>query len=98
MEHMMARLETSEGQPLPSTTTEERQRSAPIRIRVAKGPPSAPPTIPPIIINPYRYQMPQAAIDPLVEPPGLPLRPPALPPLVCAASPALRRHARRRGN
>jgi hypothetical protein len=98
MEHMMARLETSEGQPLPSTTTGERQHSAPIRIRVAKGPPSAPPTIPPIIIYPYRYEMPQAAIDPLVAPPGLPLRPPALPPLVCAAAPALRRRARGRGN
>ena len=38
--------------------------------------PSAPPTIPPIIINPYSYQTPAPAIDPRVPPDAPPLIPP----------------------
>lgn len=41
-----------------------------------KGPPSAPPTVPPIIINPFRYEKPAPAIDPRVDMPGPPLRAP----------------------
>lgn len=45
----------------------------------AKGPPSAPPAIPPIIINPFSYQTPLPAIDPRLPPPGPPLAPPRCP-------------------
>jgi hypothetical protein len=40
-----------------------------------KGPPSAPPTIPPIIINPFSYQTPAPAIDPRITPLGPPITP-----------------------
>ena len=40
------------------------------------GPKGAPPTIPPIIINPHAEQAPQPAIDPI----HTPLRPPVMPP------------------
>jgi hypothetical protein len=42
----------------------------------AKVPPSAPPAIPPIIINPFSYQSPLPAIDPRVRPLGPPVAPP----------------------
>ncbi|HZX28428.1 MAG TPA: hypothetical protein VFF16_15260 [Telluria sp.] len=45
----------------------------------AKGPPSAPPAIPPIIITPYAYDKPAPAIDPRLPPPGPPLIPPSAP-------------------
>jgi hypothetical protein len=41
-----------------------------------KGPPSAPPAIRPIIINPFSYHTPSPAIDPRVTPPGPPVAPP----------------------
>lgn len=44
-----------------------------------KGPPSAPPTVPPIIINPYRHEKPAPAIDPRIDAPRPPLRHPGLP-------------------
>jgi hypothetical protein len=44
-----------------------------------KGPPSAPPTIPPIIINPFSYQMPAPAIDPRTRPDRPPVTPPPRP-------------------
>jgi hypothetical protein len=45
-----------------------------------KGPPSAPPTIPPIIITPFTYETPQPAIDPRIAPPKPPIaeRPPGM--------------------
>lgn len=49
------------------------------RQRSAAGPKGAPPAIPPIIINPYQYQVPGAAIDPHKPPPGPPLTPPSRP-------------------
>jgi hypothetical protein len=46
------------------------------------NPPSAPPAIPPIIINPFnRQHMPSPAIDPRREPPGPPIVPPPGPDL-----------------
>jgi hypothetical protein len=39
------------------------------------NPPSAPPAIPPIIINPFNRQIPSPAIDPRQTPPG--------PPVIC---------------
>ncbi len=50
-----------------------------IRAERTGGPdngPSAPPTIPPIIINPFSYQTPAPAIDPRVPPDSPPLIPP----------------------
>lgn len=44
-----------------------------------KNPPSAPPAIPPIIINPFNYQTPGPAIDPRITPPGPPVAPPRQP-------------------
>lgn len=44
-----------------------------------KGPPSAPPTVPPIIINPYRHEKPAPAIDPRVDVPRPPARYPGIP-------------------
>lgn len=41
-----------------------------------KGPPSAPPAIPAIIINPFSYHAPSPAIDPRVRPMGPPIAPP----------------------
>jgi hypothetical protein len=41
-----------------------------------KNPPSAPPAIPPIIINPFNRQIPPPAIDPRNTPPGPPIVPP----------------------
>lgn len=41
-----------------------------------KGPPSAPPAIRPIIINPFSYQGPSPAIDPRLPPMGPPIAPP----------------------
>jgi hypothetical protein len=48
-----------------------------------KNPPSAPPAIPPIIINPFnRYiPSPSPAIDPRNTPPGPPIVPPRRPDL-----------------
>ena len=46
-----------------------------------KNPPSAPPTIPPIIINPFNREIPNPAIDPRPTPPGPPLVPPRCPDL-----------------
>jgi hypothetical protein len=43
------------------------------------NPPSAPPAIPPIIINPFNRQIPSPAIDPRQTPPGPPVIPPAGP-------------------
>lgn len=43
------------------------------------GPKGAPPTIPPIIINPVRYEVPGPAIDPRKPPPHPPVTPPARP-------------------
>jgi hypothetical protein len=37
-----------------------------------KNPPSAPPAIPPIIINPFNRQIPNPAIDPRSNPPIVP--------------------------
>jgi hypothetical protein len=45
----------------------------------AAGPKGAPPTIPPIIINPFRYQVPGPAIDPRSPPPSPPIMPPSRP-------------------
>jgi hypothetical protein len=42
-----------------------------------KGPPSAPPTIPPIIINPFTREMPPV---PAIDPRPHPVRPPLVPP------------------
>jgi hypothetical protein len=44
-----------------------------------KNPPSAPPTVPPIIINPFRHEQPAPAIDPRIDLPRPPVRPPGLP-------------------
>ncbi len=44
-----------------------------------KGPPSAPPAIPPIIINPFSYHKPGPAIDPRVTPDAPPIQPPRCP-------------------
>ncbi|WP_156648991.1 hypothetical protein [Massilia sp. Leaf139] len=45
-----------------------------------KGPPSAPPTIPPIIINPFNREAPkERIIDPFRTPPPPPVRRPSLP-------------------
>jgi len=44
-----------------------------------KGPPSAPPAVPPIIITPFSYHTPRPAIDPGVMPDRPPLLPPSLP-------------------
>lgn len=41
-----------------------------------KNPPSAPPAIPPIIINPVKGQIPSPSIDPRPTPPGPPIVPP----------------------
>jgi hypothetical protein len=49
---------------------------APAHAAGYKGPPSAPPAIPPIIINPFSYQSPAPAIDPRTVPPGPPCIPP----------------------
>jgi len=46
-----------------------------------KNPPSAPPAIPPIIINPFRQQAPDPAIDPRPTVPGPPIVPPPAPKL-----------------
>lgn len=53
-----------------------------------KNPPSAPPAIPPIVINPHvdprdpsSRQIPNPAIDPLRTPPGPPIVPPRGPDL-----------------
>jgi hypothetical protein len=46
-----------------------------------KNPPSAPPAIPPIIINPFNRQAPNPSIDPLNTPPGPPIVPPRGPDL-----------------
>jgi hypothetical protein len=46
-----------------------------------KNPPSAPPAIPPIIINPFNRQIPSPAIDPRHVPPGPPIVPPRGPAL-----------------
>lgn len=46
-----------------------------------KNPPSAPPAIPPIIINPFNKQIPNPAIDPRNQPPGPPIVPPRRPDL-----------------
>jgi hypothetical protein len=46
-----------------------------------KNPPSAPPAIPPIIINPFNRQIPNPAIDPRNTPPGPPIVPPRRPDL-----------------
>lgn len=43
------------------------------------GPKGAPPTIPPIIINPFSYEVPGPAIDPRRPPPSPPVTPPARP-------------------
>ena len=43
------------------------------------GPKGAPPTIPPIIINPFRYEVPGPAIDPRKPPPSPPVTPPSRP-------------------
>ena len=45
----------------------------------AAGPKGAPPAIPPIIINPFRYQVPGPAIDPRAPPPNPPIAPPSPP-------------------
>ena len=44
-----------------------------------KGPPSAPPAVPPIIIVPFSYHTPRPAIDPGVTPDRPPLVPPSMP-------------------
>jgi len=44
-----------------------------------KNPPSAPPAIPPIIINPFNRIIPNPAIDPRSTPPGPPIVPPRRP-------------------
>jgi hypothetical protein len=47
-----------------------------------KNPPSAPPAIPPIIINPFNRIIPiPPPIDPLETPPGPPIMPPGMPAL-----------------
>jgi hypothetical protein len=46
-----------------------------------KNPPSAPPAIPPIIINPFNRHIPSPAIDPRHTPPGPPIVPPRGPAL-----------------
>jgi len=46
-----------------------------------KNPPSAPPAIPPIIINPFNRHIPSPAIDPRNTPPGPPIMPPRGPDL-----------------
>jgi hypothetical protein len=50
-----------------------------------KSPPSAPPAIPPIVIDPFRdptsRHIPNPAIDPLRAPPGPPIVPPRGPAL-----------------
>ena len=46
-----------------------------------KNPPSAPPAIPPIIINPFNRHIPNPAIDPRQTPPGPPVIPPRGPDL-----------------
>jgi hypothetical protein len=43
------------------------------------GPKGAPPTIPPIIINPFSYQTPAPAIDPRPPTPSPPVAPPPRP-------------------
>jgi hypothetical protein len=45
------------------------------------NPPSAPPAIPPIIIEPLNRQIPSPAIDPRQTPPGPPIVPPRGPDL-----------------
>jgi len=44
-----------------------------------KNPPSAPPAIPPIIINPFNRIIQIPPIDPLEKPPGPPILPPGIP-------------------
>ena len=46
-----------------------------------KNPPSAPPAIPPIIIDPFNRQAPNPSIDPHNTPPGPPIVPPRRPDL-----------------
>jgi hypothetical protein len=52
-----------------------------------KNPPSAPPAIPPIIINPFHHEPPRSPIDPIVNPPGPPIVPPPGPDLRMAEAP-----------
>jgi hypothetical protein len=55
----------------------QRERHAiPADASAYKNPPSAPPAIPPIIINPFNRQIPSPAIDPRQPPPGPPVVPP----------------------
>jgi hypothetical protein len=52
-----------------------------------KGPPSAPPTVPPIIIDPFNRHTPSPmpSIDPRRSPPGPPIIPPGRPAMrMCA--------------
>lgn len=42
----------------------------------SKNPPSAPPAIPPIIINPFNRHVPTPPIDPFQTPVGPPVMPP----------------------
>ena len=56
-------------------------RYAVAALRCAAGPKGAPPTIPPIIITPFRYQVPGPAIDPRTPPPSPPIEPPSRPAL-----------------
>jgi len=46
-----------------------------------KNPPSAPPAIPPIIINPFNRQIPSPTVDPRPSLPGPPIVPPPGPAL-----------------
>ena len=65
------------------SSTMKVHRSAPLPRRAGgglKGPPSAPPAIPPIIINPFDREAPKLRIiDPHRAPPPPPIRPPGLP-------------------
>jgi hypothetical protein len=45
------------------------------------NPPSAPPAIPPIIIEPFNRQIPAPTVDPRQTPPGPPIVPPRGPDL-----------------
>jgi hypothetical protein len=55
------------------------------RVRADRGgrtnPPSAPPAIPPIIIEPVNRQIPAPTVDPRQTPPGPPIVPPPGPDL-----------------
>lgn len=76
----------TEGQSLSSVLIQTwRQRSAQPG-QAAAGPKGAPPTIPPIIINPFRYDTPGPAIDPRQPPPAPPVTPPARPSMSLAGS------------